>query len=117
VDRETLDNFYLALDNPVKKTAKFQMFKTVIDNNDIGKSMKRHKLEIVASMIFSKQSEYKSFFDSHGLYSMSGFREQEDRLPNKNDKVKVIRGKYYLDKFGGHIVSEIGFEIIRGSTI
>jgi hypothetical protein len=44
---------------------------------------------------------------------MSGFMEQEGRLPNNNDRIRIIKGRFYFEKGSDFVISEIGFEIVR----
>lgn len=113
LDEETLNNFKKAFDNPVR----LQIFKTMMYDGDIEKCKERHKHEILTAIVYSKFSEMQFAMYNHKMYCMSGFKEQENRLPNKTDKIRIIRGRYYFEQGSNFIISEIGFEVVRGENI
>ena len=110
LDTETLENFKKSLDTPIQ----LQIFKTGVYDGDFEKGTERHKQEILTAIVYSKYSEMQFTMYNHKMYCMSGFKQQEGRLPNKGDSIRIIRGKYYFYKGYDFIMSEIGFEIVRG---
>lgn len=105
-------NFAKALDNPIE----LQTFRTLIHDNNVKEALELHKEEIVRHLIHSKFCCTKSGGIVGGgrlLYCMSGFVEQEGRMPTEDDEIRIFRGGYYFTEFEGYILSEIGFEIVR----
>lgn len=108
LNKEVLENLYSAFDEPVG----LQIFKTGIYENDIERAILRHKKEILNHIVYSQFCKMKfPIYDSF-IFCMSGFIERTGRLPNSKDKIRIIKGRYYLEAVGNYIVSEIGFEII-----
>lgn len=103
LDKQTIDNFYQAIDNPIE----MQIFKTSIYNNDIDEAKKRHKKEILNAVVYSMYGERKILAYKNKMYSLSGFVEQAGRLPKINDKIKIIKGRYYFDICHNYILSEL----------
>jgi len=112
IPKEVIMNFEDALNNPIY----LQTFKTLIHDNDIKDAGRRHQEEIILHLIHSKFSCVKAGGIVGGgelLYCMSGFLEQEGRMPTEDDEIRVFRGQHYFTEFEGYILSEIGFEIVR----
>lgn len=109
IDSNVFANLMDAIDNP----RPMQIFRTYIDKDDIDKSKNIHKVEIIQSLLYSIPAAIKR--DDETVYFMSGFKHQKGRLPNINDKIRVIKGKYYFTVVGNEIISELAFEILNGA--
>lgn len=115
IDPTALSNFKKAFDNPIQ----LQFFKTSFspDLETEVQAMGRHIDEILLSIIYSKFAVLTSDHRGNKLYCMSGFIEQENRLPCEFDKIRIIKGRVYLEVNRDFILSEIGFEIIKGQPL
>ncbi len=109
LDKKTLINFYSAFETPII----LQTFRTDINNGDIKTAKEKHKLEILNGIIYSEYLEFSpTTMNTDMLYNMSGFKERKGRMPNKKDKIKIIRGNRYFTICSDFIISDIGFEIV-----
>lgn len=107
VPEDVYRKFKESLNHPIK----LQLFRTIIGDN-IEETKELHRLHILQSIINSKYAQVKSFYGI--LFCMSGFVEKKGRLPNINDNIRIIRGRYYFDVMpDGYLTSEVGFEIIK----
>lgn len=97
-----------SLDEEFKRPVSLHIFKTMVYDNDIDEAIKKHKIEIVTAIIYSKSNLHITT----NLLSMSGFLEQYGRMPTSNDKIKIIKGMYYFDVRGDYIISEIGYQVL-----
>jgi hypothetical protein len=113
LDEKSLNIFKNAFDNPIS----LQIFKTPMYDGDIEKCIERHKHEILSHIVYSKFCEMQYPVYNHKVYSMSGFLEQEGRLPNENDRIRIIKGKYYFEQGPDCIISEIGFYVVKGEGV
>jgi len=103
-------SFEKALDNPIE----LQVFKTSIVDNDVEQAKEQHREEIIRHLIHSKFAHVGFIgLSNQRLYCMSGFVEQEGRMPTEDDEIRIFRGQHYFAEFEGYILSEIGFEIVR----
>ena len=117
VPTEVYIKFKERLDSP----SDLQIFKDWIDNDEyksreenVENTKELHRLHILQAIIFSQYSEVH-FFHGGTLHCMSGFVEQEGRLPTIDDDIRIIRGRHYFEVTNEYIISEVGFEIVRES--
>lgn len=96
-----------AFDNP----SHLQLFKTRIIEGDIEESIRRHKIEILLSVIYGKYTEVYLSNIREPLYCQSGFIQREGREPVDSNEILILRGKYYFTIEGNYIYSEVGFDI------
>lgn len=107
LDEDVLYNLVKAIDNP----RPMQTIMTSIENGDIEKSKDIHRLQMLYHLLFSIPAVAKR--DDELIYFSSGFKNQKGRLPNINDKIRVIKGNNYFSVVDNMIISEFGFEILN----
>jgi hypothetical protein len=110
IDLELMD--HIVADKPTG----LSVFKTIINNGEIRKAAKLHKLEIYRSIIFGKYCTAIGASDGIELYMWSGFLERYGRMPTKEDKIVLIKGKYYDYINSGSIWSELGWMLVKQKT-
>jgi len=107
IDLEVMDNIV------ADKTTGLSLFKTIINNGEIRKAAKRHKLEIYMSIIFGKYCTAIGASDGVELYMWSGFLERYGRMPTKEDKIVLIKGKFHNMVTDGSVWSELGWMLVK----
>lgn len=109
ISDKTLDNFIDAIEHPVE----MQVFKTAIYDNNVKDAIWRHTMSIAMAAVHGVFFKHTIFHNYDYRYCFSGFLEQEGRLPNENDKIRIIRGRYYFEQITDFILSEVWFERVR----
>ena len=113
---DKLNNFKEAIENPVlqdplEKPVEFHIFRTVVANDEHTEEYKeKHKREILSAIVYSQYQVVRNHL--YRSYTMAGFAQQKGRLPNENDRIRVIRGKDYFTQVNQSFLSSIAFEII-----
>lgn len=112
ISDKTLDNFIEAIEHPVEMT----VFKTTIYDNNVKDAIWRHTMSIAMAAVHNMFSKFQSTNLDDYRYCFSGFLEQEGRFPNENDKIRIIRGRYYFEQITDFILSEVWFEVVRNNN-